>query len=1257
VPNEVEITITGRDMSGPAFDSALGRMAKLRAEAKLLGADLNGLSIGNIDVNKVGPALAAMRAKIQSLGIADLADVNVPLGRLSVQMQILKRLVQQAGLSDMLGINLNTSQLEAQVRKLRNMSEVIPVTWDVSALHLPTLGAGQNISDKFSIMGLDAAAAQLSAVRAQTTLLLAAFTQLSQGKDKLSNNVDNVLTPSLRRGWGWFGALRGRTELFAGGLTALGVPAILATAGAFHIAIDAVVETLAVLIPAGIAFAAFGVAAVPTIQNITLHMTALSNTTTALNEKIFPLTGGFSKLADAVKPSVYQLFGEGLVVINHNTGLLTVLATEAGRALVQLGARSAVALTSGGLNSLLRVGPADLARIGDIIGNIFGTIGNLLHTMPGYAQTLLVILDNLTKAMEAITASPITQWIIRMGLFFHGFVLYVGLAVTASVLLGNALLSLAAKFGLVDAGMTVFNAAQFGIGIKEMVGATGLLAGEMVTLGAGEDVAAAGALVLEGAWTAITAINPIVWIAAIGAGLATLFFWLNRTTSATDAYDNAVKGALQSVPVSQLGVNIMQEAAVTTGLLANAQKQLDQTQKTVSISAGHGFAVITGTTGAYAQATAVVGGYKGELGTLQGYQSNYNSLLKAAHGNLGLLNAAGITSNQIIGASAQEMKQYIIEVQAAADAQKALALGIGRGAAAQNAQTNAWMTDGIPAMQAVTTAEDNLLTMILAGPQAFIAFQQGMKTMAAAAKVTGANISGLNSQSLTLGSDFYTTVVPAAQKLIDSLDQQGISTRNLTKVIATEAQQMLPFTQHNIEARTVLVDLINNALGPGTVSLKTLNTWIGNNSTSLKGFNRIVALSTINAGNLAGVLKNDAIKAFQQATFAASGAGGAIAIYTRDIMNGTTQTQAGKSARAQLIKDLENAGFSAQGAKLFIDKMQQSINNMKGKNVNVSVTGSAGGKLTVASQAFGQNAAGFLEFHAAGGIAGSQRNRHLPGYGGGDIIPALLEPGETVIDKHRSRQFAHLFRMMGVHGYQHGGMVDSPQVMPNWASGAEVSFATFAEKTWGASLVTALKARVAKAVGGSGAIGGDAAANRALAMHMYPNIGAANWAAWNYVAMKESGWNRFARNPGSGAYGIPQALPPTKLPFAGQAAGGSHAGPQISWMWNYMNSVYGGPQGAAAHEASQHWYDDGGWLMPGANYMYNGTGGLEHLSRDSGTRSGGRGSVSGTDQRLDKIAAILMHAPAATSAGVSQALNGASRTAGRRGLHRTRPLI
>ena len=118
--------------------------------------------------------------------------------------------------------------------------------------------------------------------------------------------------------------------------------------------------------------------------------------------------------------------------------------------------------------------------------------------------------------------------------------------------------------------------------------------------------------------------------------------------------------------------------------------------------------------------------------------------------------------------------------------------------------------------------------------------------------------------------------------------------------------------------------------------------------------------------------------------------------------------------------------------------------------------------------------------------------------------------------------------------------------------------------------------------GSSGALGGDAAANKALARRMFP-WPASMFPAFDYLEMREAGYNRFARNPSSGAYGIPQALPPSKMPFAAQAGGGSHAGAQLAWMFGYIRQRYGNPVNAAAHERSANWYGYGGLF--GANQL------------------------------------------------------------------------
>lgn len=69
---------------------------------------------------------------------------------------------------------------------------------------------------------------------------------------------------------------------------------------------------------------------------------------------------------------------------------------------------------------------------------------------------------------------------------------------------------------------------------------------------------------------------------------------------------------------------------------------------------------------------------------------------------------------------------------------------------------------------------------------------------------------------------------------------------------------------------------------------------------------------------------------------------------------------------------------------------------------------------------------------------------------------------------------------------------------------------------------------------------------------------------------RESGWSVYASNP-SGAYGIPQALPGSKMASAG-ADWQTNPATQIRWGLGYIKSMYVTPCGAWAHEESSGWY-------------------------------------------------------------------------------------
>ena len=72
---------------------------------------------------------------------------------------------------------------------------------------------------------------------------------------------------------------------------------------------------------------------------------------------------------------------------------------------------------------------------------------------------------------------------------------------------------------------------------------------------------------------------------------------------------------------------------------------------------------------------------------------------------------------------------------------------------------------------------------------------------------------------------------------------------------------------------------------------------------------------------------------------------------------------------------------------------------------------------------------------------------------------------------------------------------------------------------------------------------------------------------WN----RESQWNPYAENSSSGAYGIPQALPGSKMASAG-ADWRTNPITQINWGIGYIKGRYGTPCSAWAHSNAVGWY-------------------------------------------------------------------------------------
>jgi len=93
-----------------------------------------------------------------------------------------------------------------------------------------------------------------------------------------------------------------------------------------------------------------------------------------------------------------------------------------------------------------------------------------------------------------------------------------------------------------------------------------------------------------------------------------------------------------------------------------------------------------------------------------------------------------------------------------------------------------------------------------------------------------------------------------------------------------------------------------------------------------------------------------------------------------------------------------------------------------------------------------------------------------------------------------------------------------------------------------------------------------------IAMAMLASYG---WSSSQFSCLdplwqRESGWNVYAANP-DGAYGIPQAMPGSKMASAGPDWQ-SNAATQIKWGLSYIQAIYGSPCAAWAHSQATGWY-------------------------------------------------------------------------------------
>jgi len=287
-----------------------------------------------------------------------------------------------------------------------------------------------------------------------------------------------------------------------------------------------------------------------------------------------------------------------------------------------------------------------------------------------------------------------------------------------------------------------------------------------------------------------------------------------------------------------------------------------------------------------------------------------------------------------------------------------------------------------------------------------------------------------------------------------------------------------------------------------------------------------------------------------------------------DKLAGAVQKTGDKSsqtagARTHLLKDLEKAGIDAQTANTWVNNLTGAVDAFAKSESKIrpdyftKLQMSATGSWSIAQKFTGPS--GLAPGTAA--RAGMAKGGRIPGWGGGDVVPLLAEPGETVVPKEHTSLLAHIFKALGIPGFQGGGIVpdysgsgpSGVRGLANWsisnlnAESADM-ISGLENAVYQAAKTAQQQAQAMGGIPGSVPNGPIQQMARALLAAMGWS---GQWDAFNALVMAESGWNPSAMNPSSGAYGIPQALPASKMASAG-ADWRTNPQTQLRWMMSYI---------------------------------------------------------------------------------------------------------
>jgi hypothetical protein len=1173
----VEIVITGDD-------NGAGRlMAALQVQADKLAATSIDISINLPGLTETMAGLEALSAKLDDIK-AKTGDLgNLDIGTADVQAKLALVRAEIDALHDA------TENIDVDINDAGAIARLAALKAATSAL------GGQVIAPDFKASDLDLVAHRLLAISYATKTL---------------ETSSDTAAPAVRR-------FLGSVALWGGA----------AAVGGLHLWIDGLVELFAILGPATVAAVTFGVAlagTAPTLQVIYDREMALYTATDLLNTGLPGLGHSLTSLQAAVKPGVFEVWGDALTVATHGTGEFGQIMDTAVNWVDNFAARVTVALdsSSGAFDKLLQDGARDLA----LLGNFFGTLGDILVNLfrvtqiTHVAEDLLVVATAIATVIKWITELPTPLLAAAIGI--HALWLWGGLLATGLIKVGAAVVGFVRDLGLFKAMNAIWPEATQGV--TSFLIKMGLLKGAQtdadVLIGATGNAAAVSGAKLDAAADATGVFGKALAFAstpagaftvaagAIVVGLIALAIHFGDAKDATETWITSMNQGIAKVSNNQ-AFSLLAEDAGLVSQQIHAMSGAVQT--TMNGPMGRWGPYMT-------SAGQDTNALKNELGGLTGQMTNFGTgvgwVMARFHVTYPEALAIATQANVKLTSSL-----YGSSTAAKVAQQKIIGLVTGftqlqtpAGLAGQDFMALAYDANDITSkISQLDSSWDAWEKSVTGSQSAFDTFAQGLQTMSTSGGTlterlgdlkdvytyTRSPIDKLTTSGIALNQAFMDEAgnlgswADAMRTAGMAADGANDANSQLVKGMKAGVAAMLPYAAGSKEATSVLYALAQQADYTGGDSIKNLADWAGIKAPAALAILKAQTNSaTTAASSLANTISNLLNVQFQNDIVKASGASAALEKYTQDLVNNKSQTDAGRSARAQLIADLEKTGMSASAATSYVDHLSVSLGKIP-KNENASINVNAKGQVSVSentaaiSQLLSGKGTGVSTLPLPGGRKSGWR---VPGFGGGDKWPALLEGGEAVVPKHLVPAIEPFLHHHKVPGFASGGIAGvgnytgSASGISNWSGEAYAGINNAAITDTTKALASAMLGAASAMNSFSGATTKGNVAGwimQALRITHEPM----SWLGTleRLVSMESSG-NPTAVDPisvgGQHASGLFQTLPST---FAAYSLGGSmfNAVADAVAGIRYIASRYGSPMNIPGLlGGNYHGYANEGWI-------------------------------------------------------------------------------